>query len=233
MTVESGARSGVRPGARSAPSPEEPAAPDEAGLQAYVDVVRRRRSIRSLKTGPVADAVIDGILEAGRWSPSARNSQPTRIVVVRERQEEFWDFVAKELRDKPQTPPLQGAVSRIPGFRSGVFTLVFYEAVQPAAVLPPIPGMAEMVRKFTAQALGIAQANVWNAIAAAGLAASKQHFTNQIEDELRDFLGVPDTWKSVSVFPVGYADETPEEGSRNAPEAIVFHEHGPETQVKE
>jgi len=200
---------------------------DDAGLQAYLDVVRKRRSVRKLTAGPVGDEMINSILEAGRWSPSANNSQPTRIVVVKERQQEFWDFVLKALQQKPQTPPLQGAISRVPGFRSGVFTLVFFEAVPPAGDLPPIPGLAEMMRNFAAQALAIAQANVWNAVVAAGLAASKQHFNAEIEEELHEFLGVPADWKSCSIVPVGYADETPPEGSRNAAEEIVFHEHGP------
>jgi nitroreductase len=75
------------------------AQPDEllhdAGLQAYLDVVLKRRSIRKLTTGPITDGVIHSILEAGRWSPSSNNSQPARIVVIQERQHEFWGFLEK------------------------------------------------------------------------------------------------------------------------------------------
>jgi predicted oxidoreductase (fatty acid repression mutant protein) len=66
---------------------------------------------------------------------------------------------------------LQRALDRLPGYRSGVFTVVFYED-SAVADNPPFPGGQELWKNFSAQALGIAQTNVWNAIAAAGLAAS-------------------------------------------------------------
>jgi predicted oxidoreductase (fatty acid repression mutant protein) len=200
--------------------------PDHAGLQTYLSHIQRRRSVRKLTSGPVTDEMIRNILEAGRWSPSSNNSQPARIVVIKERQAEFWDFIANTLQQKLQGDQLDRALSRIPGYRSGIFTLVFYEDTT-ISNNPPFPGGAELWKNFATQALGIVQANVWNAIAAAGLAASNQHINLQIEDELRDFLDVPATWKSYAIFPVGYADETPAEGSRHAHEDVIFYEHGP------
>ena len=211
---------------RSDTQTDELLQPDGAGLQTYLDVVLKRRSIRTLTTGPITDEVIRNILEAGRWSPSSNNSQPARIVVIQERQHEFWDFVATTLQQKLQGDYLERALHRLPGYRSGIFTLVFYEDTT-LPNLPPIPGIVETWKSFSTQALGIFQANVWNAIAAAGLATSNQHFNLQIEDELRDFLGVPATWKSYSIFPVGYANETPASGSRHAHEDFIFYEYGP------
>ena len=203
---------------------DETLQPDHTGLQSYLDHTQKRRSIRKLTQGPVSDETIRGILEAARWSPSANNSQPTRIVVLKERNAEFWDFIERTLKQKLQGEQLERALSRIPGYRSGVFTLVFYEDTTIANSAPP--AFAEIMKNFAAQALGIAQANVWNAISAAGLAASNQHINLQIEEELREFLGVPATWKSYSIFPVGYADETPAEGSRRAHEEVVVYERG-------
>ena len=199
---------------------------DDSELQTYLDHVLKRRSIRKLASGPVSDQTIQRILEAGRWSPSSGNTQPTRIVVVKERNAEFWDFIENTLKKKLQGEQLQRAVARLSGYRSGVFTLVFYEDTTIAENSPP--GLnAEVWRNFGTQALGMAQVNVWNAIAAAGLAASNQHINFQMEEELREFLGVPATWKSYSIFPVGYADETPLEGNRRAHEEIIFYESGP------
>ena len=205
---------------------EESLEPDYAGLQSYLDYVQKRRSIRKLTYGPVSDETIRGIVEAGRWSPSSANSQPTRIVVVKERHVELWDFIESTLKQKLQGEQLERALVRLPGYRSGVFTLVFYED-STIANNPPFPGGIATWQSFAAQALGIAQANVWNAIAAAGLAASNQHINLQMEEELRTFLGVPATWKSYSMFPVGYGDETPPEGSRHPHEKVIFYEQGP------
>src|SRR5262245_41009511 len=86
---------------------DETLQPDQAGLQAYLGHVQKRRCIRKLTSGPVTDEVIRSILEAGRWSPSSNNSQPARLVVVKERQAEFWDFVANALQQKLQGEQLE------------------------------------------------------------------------------------------------------------------------------
>ncbi len=197
------------------------------GLQAHVNNVLKRRSIRKLASGPVSDETILHILEAGRWSPSAANSQPTRLVVLKERNQEFWDFIEATLKQKLQGEQLQRALNRLPGYRAGVFSIVFFEDTTIADKQLATGMPAEVVKNFAAQALGIVQANVWNAIAAAGLATSNQHMNLQMEAELHEFLNVPASWKSYSVFPVGYPDEVPAEGSRYDAKDIIFFEHVP------
>src|SRR5690349_1509912 len=91
---------------------DETLQPDQARLQSYLDHVLKRRSVRKLTSGPVSDEVIRNILEAGRWSPSSNNSQPARLVVMKERQAEFWDFVANTLRQKLQGEQLERALDR-------------------------------------------------------------------------------------------------------------------------
>ncbi len=199
---------------------------DQAGADAYLKHVQKRRSIRQLTSGPVSDETIHSIVEAGRWSPSSSNTQPVRMVLVKERHQELWDFIEQTLKAKLQGAQLERALKRLPGYRAGVFTIVFYEDTS-IANNPP-PGLDPKIWKgFSIQALGITQANVWNAIAAAGLAASNQHINFQIEEELRTFLGVPATWESYSIFPVGYAAETVPEGVRHPHEKVIFYEHGP------
>jgi nitroreductase len=46
-------------------------------------VIMERRSIRSFRKDPLPDAMIERILEAGRFAPSAGNSQPWRFIVVK------------------------------------------------------------------------------------------------------------------------------------------------------
>jgi predicted oxidoreductase (fatty acid repression mutant protein) len=199
---------------------------DRTLLQPYSDVIRRRRSIRRLTGGLVDDETITSILDAGRWSPSSQNSQPARMVVLRERHTEFWDFVAKTLPSRLRGDALERALKRIEGYRPGIFTIVFFEDTT-IARNPPEGSNPQTWASYAVQAMGIVQANVWNAIAAAGLAASNQHINLTIEDELRAFLGVPETWKSYSIFPVGYAAEQPAPGVRRPPEEVIFHETGP------
>ena len=200
---------------------------NQTGLQTHLESILKRRSIRKLTSGPVSDETIFHILEAARWAPSAANSQPTRMVVLKERNKEFWDFIEATLKQKLQGERLRRALNRLPGYRAGVFSIVFFEDTSIADAQLASGSPAEGVKSFAAQALGIAQANVWNTLAAAGLAASNQHINLQMEAELHTFLNVPATWKSYSIFPVGYPDEEPAEGSRLDAKDVIFFEHGP------
>ena len=49
------------------------------------DAIRERKSIRRFKQTPVPDEDITKILEAGRFAPSAHNTQPWSFVVIRDR----------------------------------------------------------------------------------------------------------------------------------------------------
>ncbi len=49
---------------------------------ALIDLIRARRSIRRYLDRPVAPELIDQLLEAATWAPSAHNRQPWRFAVV-------------------------------------------------------------------------------------------------------------------------------------------------------
>ncbi len=49
-----------------------------------IEAIRTRRSIRSYTDEPVDDEMIESILDAGRWAPSARNKSDVSFVVVRD-----------------------------------------------------------------------------------------------------------------------------------------------------
>lgn len=49
-----------------------------------LELIGGRRSVRRFTSEPVADEVIEELLEAMRWAPSAGNAQPYRIHVVRD-----------------------------------------------------------------------------------------------------------------------------------------------------
>src|SRR6266508_4125967 len=49
------------------------------------EAVQGRKSIRKFKRTPVPEEDITKILEAGRFAPSASNTQPWKFVVIRDR----------------------------------------------------------------------------------------------------------------------------------------------------
>ncbi len=48
--------------------------------------IRSRLTVRSFKPDPVPEGVIRRMLQAARWSPSARNRQPWNFVVIQEKE---------------------------------------------------------------------------------------------------------------------------------------------------
>ena len=49
----------------------------------FIDVVETRESTRKFSDEVVSDEILNKILEVGRIAPSAKNYQPTKIIVVR------------------------------------------------------------------------------------------------------------------------------------------------------
>jgi len=44
--------------------------------ESFLELAKKRRSIRKFRPDPVADGDIDKIIEAARWAPSGFNMQP-------------------------------------------------------------------------------------------------------------------------------------------------------------
>ena len=50
------------------------------------ECILERRSIRSFKDKEIPDELLNGILEAGRWAPSAVNRQPWEFIIIRDKE---------------------------------------------------------------------------------------------------------------------------------------------------
>jgi len=68
-----------------------------------IEFLRTLRQVREFTPEPVADDVVNDILEVGRWSGSSANKQPTEVVVVRDRdaREKIGDWGAKPAATAP------------------------------------------------------------------------------------------------------------------------------------
>lgn len=63
----------------------------------FIDISKKRKTVRKFAQTPVKQELIDKMLEAGRWSPTAINAQPQRILVLNtkeslEKVREFCSF---------------------------------------------------------------------------------------------------------------------------------------------
>src|SRR5512146_869307 len=48
-----------------------------------LEAIRTRRSVRKWLNQPVSDELVEKILDAGRWAPSAGNFQPWAFIAIR------------------------------------------------------------------------------------------------------------------------------------------------------
>ena len=55
-------------------------------IDEFLDLARKRRSIRKFKPAPVPDEYIEKIIEAGRWAMSGANGQPWEFIVVKDKE---------------------------------------------------------------------------------------------------------------------------------------------------
>lgn len=61
-------------------------APPRVDAQQLLAALRARRSIRQFTNQPVPQTVLDSIVEAGRWTPTAKNAPSVSYLVLREQQ---------------------------------------------------------------------------------------------------------------------------------------------------
>ena len=54
--------------------------------EALMELIKNTRSIRRFRPEPIPDEYVDKIIEAGRWAPSAGNSQPWEFIVVKKQE---------------------------------------------------------------------------------------------------------------------------------------------------
>lgn len=58
---------------------------EEVKMNPVLEVIKKRRSVRSYESKPIPRDIINTIIEAGNQAPSAMNSQPWRFVVVEDK----------------------------------------------------------------------------------------------------------------------------------------------------
>jgi nitroreductase len=166
--------------------------------------IGQRRSAHRFTSEPISDEQLDAILEAGRWAPSARNSQP-------------WDFVVVT---DPQTRSTMAAILRDVTWAWSGF------AAAPAMIVVAVSPQRDPDHyvedgAIAAQNLCLAAHSVgldssWAGIYGNG--ARKQ----AAERALKKLLSLPRAHRVIAVIPIGRASHVGR-GSRR-PLAEMVHQ---------
>jgi nitroreductase len=182
--------------------PDPQSAPD-----AVLRPLRRVRQVREFTGEPPSDAALDAIVDVGRWTGSAGNTQPWRFIVIRD------VAVLRHLSEvgQPQTRALRTATAAI------------------AVVLPVREGHA------TGDAYDDGRAAERLLIAASmlGLGAGIQWVRDDVLEPVREMLGLPPDRRVRTIIALGHPTDAAREPKAAPGEArlprdqVVFRERWP------
>ena len=179
---------------------------------ALIEAIEKRRTQYALgKNITQEQEEITALIEqAVKLSPSAFNSQSSRVVILFNQQsEKFWHIVMNELRAIVPADKFAPTEAKINGFAAGIGTILFYEDLQTIAGLQQqYPSYAEQFPIWSEQGSGIAQFAVWTALANAGIGASLQHYNPLPDAAAAKEWQIPDSWKLRAMMPFG-SNEAP------------------------
>ena len=165
----------------------------------FMEVVRRRRSIRAYKSREVEERILKEILEAARWAPSAKNLQMWKLVVVRDPDKK--KALAKASFDQnfiAEAPLVIAAVALDPGH------------VMSCGVPAYAVDLAIAVEHMALAACDKGLGSCW-------IGAFEQ-------EKVREILGIPSCCKVVALLPIGYPAESPEPPPRKSLSEIVSYD---------
>jgi nitroreductase len=191
----------------------------------FDEVVVKRRSIRKFKEDSVSESVLLRLLEAGRWAPSAGNSQPWRFVVI-------TDVDVKKRIASVCTEFSKRAWSQFSSERAKYLAARGGSWDKSRMVKIPVLvavcyAILERVREELV--LGSAWAAIENMLLAArseGLGSCIYTFYDLEEErKIRLILGVPEGFRIAAIIELGYTAIDPPIPSRKTLGEIVSYQH--------
>ena len=200
-------------------------------MQAFVKIIKSRRSIRKFKPDPVSIALIKKILDAARWAPSAHNSQPWRFVVVTDKilKEKLAKAMAEAWREDmikngiPQDEISKLLKESIKAFTETPVLIVVCLTMEDMHRYPDERRRrAEYI--MAVQSVAASIQNILLMAHALGLGSCWKCAPLFCPDTVRRILEIPQDIDPQAILLVGYPLETPKPPPRRPLEDIVYYE---------
>jgi nitroreductase len=186
----------------------------------FLDVLAQRHSVRDFADRPVPHEVVQRVVGAASFAPSAMNEQPWRFYIAegaaRSRVNEIMAQSTVHLADYMDVlgPKRYEEATRWYTDLGGAPVLVCLAAPMSDDELGSINRLLS---------IGAAMENVLLAATNEGLGACVITFAFWVRDELAEALGVAEDRKVIALLAMGYAGETPEPPAHSA-DIAVFRE---------
>ena len=165
----------------------------------FLDHIKQRRTIYAVgKNVALTPEKIESVIkEAVNHSPSAFNSQTSRIVTLfGESHLQFWNVVRETLRKIVPDAAFEGTNAKINSFAAGYGTVLFYEDQDVVKSLQEQFALyADNFPVWSEHSSAIAQFAVWTALSEQNIGASLQHYNPIVDAEIAEVFDIPANWK--------------------------------------
>ena len=165
----------------------------------FLGHIKQRRTIYAVgKSVALTPEQIESVIkEAVNHSPSAFNSQTSRIVTLfGDSHLQFWNIVRETLRKIVPDAAFEGTNAKINSFAAGYGTVLFYEDQDVVKSLQEQFALyADNFPVWSEHSSAIAQFSVWTALSEHNIGASLQHYNPIVDAEIAEIFDIPANWK--------------------------------------
>ncbi len=180
----------------------------------FLTAVAERRTYYGIsKEVDVSDNRIKEIIDhTVKYTPSAFNSQSTRVILLLGNQHDHLWEMAKEALRKIVPPDQFGSTEgKINSFKNGYGTILFFEDM---SIVEGLQKQFALYKDnfpiWSQQSNGMHQYVIWTALEEEGLGVSLQHYNEVIENDVKKEWKVPDNWKLIAQMPFGKPTAAPD-----------------------
>lgn len=181
----------------------------------FFTAVADRRSFYGIsKEAVVSDDKIKEIIEhAVKHTPSAFNSQSTRVVLLLGKEhDKLWDITMEALRKIVPADKFASTEDKINSFKNGYGTVLYFED---NSVIESLQKQFALYKDnfpiWSEQTSGMHQFVIWTALEIEGFGASLQHYNELIENDVKKEWSIPENWKLIGQMPFGKPTAKPDE----------------------
>lgn len=184
--------------------------------QDFLELVKKRRSIRRFKTDPIPDEYEEQIIEAARWAPSGANSQPWEFIVVKDKEikDSIVDIVighreyyrkVELTREEDLRFPTVANPPDVPGYKDAPVFIILCGDPRTRKAYPVMAGLNRGDSIFESS---LASAFLYMHLAATTLGLGSQWVSATAHPTLqcliKELLGTPQNLKIYDMMVVGY-----------------------------
>jgi coenzyme F420-0:L-glutamate ligase / coenzyme F420-1:gamma-L-glutamate ligase len=196
-------------------------------MQDLFSIIRNRRSIRKYQNKPVSQDLIEHILIAAGWAPSAHNAQPWRFIILTEHSAkkelaeamaESWAIDMTKDGIKIEEEVRKVKVERFASAPVVILACITMEGM----VKQPDTERQKVERDLAIQSLGAAIQNLLLTAHAKGLGACWFCAPTFCKETVRRVLKIPDEIEPQALIVIGYPAEKPSLPIRKTLEEYCF-----------